>query len=67
MAGEKVNIYIDCDNSKVSKDVKSYKFKLFRSLRCREAVSGHYDTFTTLLKTVKEPGCAAGKSEQKTF
>jgi len=67
MPGELVDIGIDCDNSKVKKDVKSYKFKLFRELRCREATSGHYDTFTTLLKTVKEKGCGAGKKEQKTF
>jgi len=67
MPGEMIDIGIDCDNSKVSKDVKSYKFKLFRQLRCREATSGHYDTFTTHIKTVKEKGCAAGKKEQKQF
>ena len=54
--GEMVDIWLDCDNSKCDKNVKSYKFKLHRQLRCREATSGHYDTFVTNLKTVKEKG-----------
>lgn len=28
--GEMVDIWLDCDNSKCGKDVKSYKFKLHR-------------------------------------
>ena len=51
--GDEVDIWLDCDNTKCDKKVRSYKFKLFRELRCREAMSGHYDTYRTLLKTVK--------------
>ena len=57
--GEMVEIALDCDNTKCDKDVRSYKFKLHRQLRCREGVSGTYDSFQTNLKTVKEAGCKA--------
>ena len=60
-----VDIWLNCDNSKCDKAVRSYKFKLFRRLRCREPVAGHFDGFETLIKTVKEPGCAAKKREEK--
>ena len=63
--GEKVDIWLDCDNSKCGKAIRCYKFKLFRQLRCRESETGHYDTFNTCLKTIKEKGCAANKKEQK--
>ena len=36
-------------------------------LRCRENVSGHYDSYEKIIKTVKEPGIAANASEQKHF
>ena len=65
--GEMIDIWLDCDNSKCDKAVKSYKFKLHRHLRCREALTGAYDTFITNLKTVKEKGCAAKSREQKHF
>jgi len=65
--GELADIWIDCDNSKCSKSIKSFKFKLFRQLRCRESESGHYDTFTTNLKAVKEGDCKANAKEQKHF
>ena len=63
--GDMVDIWLNCDNSKCDKAVRSYKFKLFRRLRCREPVAGHFDGFETLIKTVKEPGCAAKKREEK--
>ena len=63
--GDHVDIWLDCDNSKCSKAVKSYKIKLHRQLRCRESMTGHYDSTVLCLKTVKEPGCAAGKKESK--
>ena len=65
--GQMVDIWLDCDNSKCDKDVKSYKFKLHRQLRCREATAGHYDTFVTCLKTEKKPGCPAKSKETKHF
>lgn len=65
--GEQVEIWLDCDNTKCDKKVKSYKFKLFRQLRCRDATDGNYDTFTKCIKTVKQPGCDAKKREQKKF
>lgn len=62
-----VDIWLDTDNSKCNKDVKSYKFKLHRQLRCREAVTGHYETFVTCLKGEKKPGCPAKTKEQRHF
>lgn len=47
--------------------MKSYKFKLFRQLRCRESVSGHFDTFEDCVHSVKHPGCKGGEREKKTF
>ena len=63
--GDMIDIWLNCDNSKCDKAVRSYKFKLCRRLRCREPVAGHFDGFETLIKTVKEPGCAAKKREEK--
>ena len=37
---ERINLEVDCDNSKCSKAVKHLKLKLFRQLRCRSAVTG---------------------------
>lgn len=65
--GESVDIWLDTDNSKCSKPIKSYKFKLFRQLRCREPETGHYDSFSSNLKTVKQPGCAANLKEKKHY
>lgn len=42
---ENIDLELDCDNSKCSKAVKSFKLKLFRQLRCRSAVTGKFDTF----------------------
>ena len=60
-------IGIDCDNSKCKTGVKSYKFKLFRQLRCRESHSGHFDTWEHHVHSVKEPGCKGNTRETKTF
>ena len=57
--GEMIDIWLDCDNSKCDKAVKSYKFKLFRQLRCRESMTGQYESFVTNLKDEKKPGCGA--------
>lgn len=65
--GEMVDIWLDIDNSKCKNNIKSYKFKLFRRLRCREPVAGHFDSFLTCFKTVKEAGVKAGQKEQKHF
>ena len=65
--GERVQIGIDCDNTKCKTSVKSYKFKLFRQLRCREGVSGHFDSFEECIHSVKEPGCKGNTREKKTY
>ena len=65
--GDMVMIGIDCDNSKCKNGVKSYKFKLFRQLRCRDSLSGHFDEWETCVHSVKEKGCAGKTKEQKTF
>ena len=62
-----MQIGIDCDNSKCKKDVKSYKFKLFRQLRCRESISGQFDTYEDCIHSVKHPGVKAHKRETKTL
>ena len=33
--GDMIDIYVDCDNSKCNKAVRSYKFKLHRQMRSR--------------------------------
>ena len=65
--GEMVDIYIDCDNTKCSNDVRSYKFKLHRLMRCKQSKSGNYDESVSNLKTQKEKGAKAGTREQKHF
>lgn len=49
--GEMIDIYIDCDNTKCSNDVRSYKFKLHRLMRCKQSKSGSYDESVSNLKT----------------
>lgn len=61
--GDLVDIYMDCDNTKCNKDVRSYKFKLHRQMRSKLAKSGKYDEFITNLKTTKEKGCKANARE----
>ena len=65
--GQKIDIWLDTDNSKCGKAIKNYKFKLFRLLRCRESTTGHYDSYEKIIKTVKEPGIGANTSEQRHF
>lgn len=58
--GETATIGIECDNTKCKDSVKSFKIKLYRQLRHKESVSGHYETTDSCLQTVKHPGCARG-------
>merc|ERR1719464_699820 len=54
--GEKIAVKIACDNSKCKSSVKSYKMKLFRQIRHREGVTGHYEDYTHLVTAMKSPG-----------
>jgi len=62
--GDIIDIYVDCDNTKCNKDVRSYKFKLHRQMRSR-GVGGKYTESVSNLKTSKEKGCKANAREQK--
>ena len=47
--GEKVAVAIDCDNGKCSNDIKAYKLKLYRTVRFRNAISGHFEDNLSLV------------------
>jgi len=63
--GEKIAVKITCDNSSCKTAVKSYKMKLFRQLRHREGVTGHFEDYTELVTAMKSPGCDAKKKDTR--
>ena len=65
--GEKVAVSINCDNSKCKTPVKCYKMKLFRTVRHRDGVSGHFEDKTTLVASMKSPGIGGGKKDTRTI
>ena len=63
--GEKIAVIINCDNSKCSHSVKNFKIKLYRRIRYRNAISGHFEDTLSLVSSMKEKGCEAGKKDSR--
>ena len=66
-AGEQLNVTIDCDNSRCSKAIKSFKIKVQRNL----LALGYNGDFTNQKKYIKEyrsnEGCEANANRQITL
>lgn len=58
LSGEKIQVRVECDNSKCDKDVKSFKFKLIRRYRGR-GKNFKFDEVQTFVSQVKLNGLAA--------
>jgi hypothetical protein len=65
--GDKVEIKIICDNTKCKSAVRNFKFKLYRTLRYKDCITGNFDSFEMLIRTVKEKGCAAFEMLNRDF
>lgn len=66
--GEIAKVRIICDNSKCSKNVKSFKFKLKRFYMGRERVSGGAQTKDDqTIASIKMAGCKAGEKIDRFF
>ena len=59
--GEDINITINSDNSRCSKPIRNYKFKLFRQVIFKDALSGENVITETKVFAIKEPAIAANK------
>jgi hypothetical protein len=58
-AGEDARVRIICDNSKCSKAVKSFKFKIYREIAGRTGNKKHSIDNEGYIFSVKEKGCKA--------
>jgi hypothetical protein len=59
--GDKIPIKIICDNRKCTSAVRSFKFKLYRSLKYRHPISGSFDEYDFEISQTKEKGVAANE------
>jgi hypothetical protein len=65
--GDKVPIKIICDNKNCKSAVKNFKFKLYRTIRAKDSITGRFDSYETKISQVKEKGCKAGEMLQRDF
>ena len=65
--GEGIKVTIDMNNSTCAKPVKSYKFKLKRTIKCLGRKQIALLTSEEYLITVKEPGCEAKVKDTKEY
>ena len=77
VVGEPLKVLVDLDNSKVTKKVKSYKFKLQRNLEIKSGnndnrmsisipLGGEFKKSTEIYR-VNEPGCGPKTTDQREF
>lgn len=66
--GEQANVRIICNNTSCKKDVRAFKFKLFRVIVARERLNGGAQTKKgIMISAIKMPGCKAGDKIDRVF
>ena len=65
--GEDAKVKVECDNSKCSKAVKSFKFKVHRAYKSFSNRKEHLTNAENYLTAVKESGCNAKSKIKKEF
>lgn len=60
-------IKIECDNRPSKSAVRNFKFKLYRTIRHKNIVTGQMESYETCIKSVKEKGCAAYEHMKRDF
>jgi hypothetical protein len=65
--GEQAKVKIICDNSKCSKAVKSFKFKIHREYKAYSHRKEHVTHSEGYVTAVKEQGCKAKSKLSKEF
>jgi len=65
--GDPIPIKIACDNRASKYAVRNFKFKLYRTIRHKNIITGKMESTETNIKVVKEKGCEAGVMFEKDY
>lgn len=65
--GEQLRILLESDNSKCKTSIKNFKFKCFRIITQKDAITGEKKTSEQKVFAYKEAGVAAGKNTKREF